>query len=86
MDVDHQPPWVSDLLADIDRNPSARITEWQLSQRGIDPATVRRHFLKHYGMYVIEVNAVPGWQALSEVSGADVAEAIIDYVFQVVSG
>jgi len=38
------------------------------------------------GMYVIEVNAVPGWQALSEVSGADVAEAIIDYVFQVVSG
>jgi len=50
MDVDHQPPWVSDLLADIDRNPSARITEWQLSQRGIDPATVRRHFLKHYGM------------------------------------
>jgi ribosomal protein S6--L-glutamate ligase len=30
------------------------------------------------GMYVIEVNAVPGWQALSAVSGVDVAWAIID--------
>jgi ribosomal protein S6--L-glutamate ligase len=31
-------------------------------------------------MYVIEVNAVPGWQALSAVTGVDVAGAILDFL------
>jgi AraC family transcriptional regulator of adaptative response/methylated-DNA-[protein]-cysteine methyltransferase len=50
MAQDDQPEWVTILLAEVEQNPSARITEANLRARGTDPATVRRHFLKHYGM------------------------------------
>jgi AraC family transcriptional regulator of adaptative response/methylated-DNA-[protein]-cysteine methyltransferase len=46
----NQPRWAENLLADVEANPSARITDEDLRTRGIDPATVRRHFLKQYGM------------------------------------
>jgi len=50
LDLDEQPGWVSDLLAEVDRDPSARIGERSLRARGMDPATVRRYFLRNYGM------------------------------------
>lgn len=50
MAEDNQPEWVAALLTEIESNPSARITEADLRARGTDPATVRRHFLKNYGM------------------------------------
>jgi AraC family transcriptional regulator of adaptative response/methylated-DNA-[protein]-cysteine methyltransferase len=48
--VDDQPDWATALLAEVENRPSARLTEADLRTRGIDPATVRRHFLRHYGM------------------------------------
>lgn len=50
LELDDQPPWAADLLADVERDPSARIADADLRTRGIDPATVRRYFLRHYGM------------------------------------
>lgn len=50
MATDDQPEWATALLADVESNPLARITEADLRARGTDPATVRRHFLRHYGM------------------------------------
>jgi AraC family transcriptional regulator of adaptative response/methylated-DNA-[protein]-cysteine methyltransferase len=50
MTGDDQPEWVSPLLEEVENNPSARITEADLRARGIDPATVRRHFLRTFGM------------------------------------
>ncbi len=50
MDIDDQPKWATALLAEVENDPSARLTEADLRARGIDPATVRRHFLRHYGM------------------------------------
>jgi AraC family transcriptional regulator, regulatory protein of adaptative response / methylated-DNA-[protein]-cysteine methyltransferase len=47
---DDQPPWAAELLADVERDPSPRITDADLKARGIDPATVRRYFLRQYGM------------------------------------
>jgi AraC family transcriptional regulator of adaptative response/methylated-DNA-[protein]-cysteine methyltransferase len=47
---DDQPQWATALLSEIERDPSARITERDLRARGFDPATVRRYFLRHYGM------------------------------------
>lgn len=47
---EEQPAWVADLLAEVEREPSARITDGELLERGIDPATARRYFLRHYGM------------------------------------
>jgi AraC family transcriptional regulator of adaptative response/methylated-DNA-[protein]-cysteine methyltransferase len=48
--TDDQPEWVAGLLADVEREPNSRLTEQDLRGRGIDPATVRRYFLRHYGM------------------------------------
>jgi AraC family transcriptional regulator of adaptative response/methylated-DNA-[protein]-cysteine methyltransferase len=50
LESDDQPPWAAGLLADVERDPSARITDGDLRARGIDPATVRRYFLRRYGM------------------------------------
>ncbi len=50
LDENDQPRWVADLLETIEKNPSTRIREGDLRKRGIDPATVRRYFLKHFNM------------------------------------
>lgn len=50
LELDDQPAWAVDLLADVERDPTSRITEGELRARGIDPATVRRYFLRRYGM------------------------------------
>jgi AraC family transcriptional regulator of adaptative response/methylated-DNA-[protein]-cysteine methyltransferase len=50
LELDEQSEWVSGLLAELDHEPAARISERSLRARGIDPATARRYFLKHYGM------------------------------------
>ncbi len=49
-EIDEQPAWAAELLSEIERVPSTRISDAELKARGIDPATVRRHFLRHYGM------------------------------------
>jgi AraC family transcriptional regulator of adaptative response/methylated-DNA-[protein]-cysteine methyltransferase len=50
LQLDDQPPWAAELLAEVERDPAVRITDADLRARGIDPATVRRYFLRHYGM------------------------------------
>ena len=50
LETDEQPQWAHDLLADVERDPSSRITDGDLRGRGIDPATVRRYFLRRYDM------------------------------------
>jgi AraC family transcriptional regulator of adaptative response/methylated-DNA-[protein]-cysteine methyltransferase len=49
--LNHEPPnWVTRLLEMVDRSPSSHLRERELRQNGIDPATARRYFLKHFGM------------------------------------
>jgi AraC family transcriptional regulator of adaptative response/methylated-DNA-[protein]-cysteine methyltransferase len=50
LDAADQPAWAAKLIAEVERDPSARITEGGLRTRGVDPGTVRRYFLKQYGM------------------------------------
>ena len=50
LESDDQPKWAAELIADVERQPSPRITDGDLRGRGIDPATARRYFLRHYGM------------------------------------
>ena len=47
--VNH-PEWAESLLVEVEANPSVRITDDDLRTRGLEPATVRRHFLRQYGM------------------------------------
>jgi AraC family transcriptional regulator of adaptative response/methylated-DNA-[protein]-cysteine methyltransferase len=44
------PPWTDKLLADIAADPAARITDGDLRRRGLVPATVRRYFLRRFGV------------------------------------
>ncbi len=50
LESDDQPPWAAELVAEVERHPAPRITDGELKRRGIDPATVRRYFLRQYGM------------------------------------
>jgi AraC family transcriptional regulator, regulatory protein of adaptative response / methylated-DNA-[protein]-cysteine methyltransferase len=48
--ADDNPPWVANLLNQIESNPAVRITDNNLRTRGVDPGTVRRFFRRKYGM------------------------------------
>ena len=49
--ADGRPPeWVEGLLERVERDPAARITDGDLRASGLDPARVRRHFSRTYGM------------------------------------
>ena len=45
-----QPPWVTRLIASIASDPERRRRDADLRKAGLEPAAVRRYFLKHYGM------------------------------------
>jgi AraC family transcriptional regulator of adaptative response/methylated-DNA-[protein]-cysteine methyltransferase len=50
MQLDEQPVWCRQLMDDLERKPLVRISERDLASRGVDPATVRRYFQRHFGM------------------------------------
>jgi len=50
LEQDDQPAWATELLAEMERDPAARITDGDLRARGVDPATVRRFFRRRFGM------------------------------------
>ena len=50
MELDEAPDWARRLMDEVEREPSSRITDGELASRGVDPATVRRYFQRHYGM------------------------------------
>jgi AraC family transcriptional regulator of adaptative response/methylated-DNA-[protein]-cysteine methyltransferase len=51
MNVEGAPPgWVRQLVDEIESDPTARLSDAALRRRGLDPARVRRYFLKHHGL------------------------------------
>jgi AraC family transcriptional regulator of adaptative response/methylated-DNA-[protein]-cysteine methyltransferase len=51
LDTGGRPPdWVGGLLSELEREPAARLDDAELRRRGLEPARVRRFFLKEYGM------------------------------------
>ncbi|HUX38351.1 MAG TPA: methylated-DNA--[protein]-cysteine S-methyltransferase [Rectinemataceae bacterium] len=44
------PAWVAGLVAEVEAEPSRRIREAELRERGLDPATVRRRFMSRFGL------------------------------------
>jgi AraC family transcriptional regulator, regulatory protein of adaptative response / methylated-DNA-[protein]-cysteine methyltransferase len=51
METSGKPPeWITALLLAIEKDPTARYSDAYLRSTGIDPARVRRYFLKQYGM------------------------------------
>ena len=75
-----QPAWAAELMARIDSDPLQRIRERDLRERGVDPATVRRHFQREYGM---TFQAYARFRRLSAAfSGIREGESIDDAVFE----
>jgi AraC family transcriptional regulator, regulatory protein of adaptative response / methylated-DNA-[protein]-cysteine methyltransferase len=50
MELDDEPEWARRLIDEIEREPSSHIADGELTNRGVDPATVRRYFQRRYGM------------------------------------
>ena len=44
------PEWVSDLISRVESEPSTRIRDTELRDRGLEPASVRRYFQRAFGM------------------------------------
>lgn len=88
LNADDQPAWVADLLADIEREKTPRIRERDLKARGIDPATVRRYFVRRFGMtfqaYCRARRLSAGYQRIRETGKVD--DAILDSGFESDSG
>lgn len=88
LEPDDRPGWASRLLAEVERDPSVRITESELKARGVDPATVRRYFLKEYGMtfqaYTRSRRLAGALQQIRE--GADLSEVVFDSGYESHSG
>jgi AraC family transcriptional regulator of adaptative response/methylated-DNA-[protein]-cysteine methyltransferase len=82
------PAWLAPLLADVERAPDARWTDADLAARGLDPARVRRWFLRHHAMtfHAFHRSRRVG-RALGRLkSGADVLGTALDAEFESLSG
>jgi AraC family transcriptional regulator, regulatory protein of adaptative response / methylated-DNA-[protein]-cysteine methyltransferase len=82
------PDWVRSLLEDVDAGPATRITESALRQRGLEPARVRRFFLREYGMtfqaYCRARRLGRSFEAIRK--GSKIDDAVFDADFESHSG
>jgi AraC family transcriptional regulator of adaptative response/methylated-DNA-[protein]-cysteine methyltransferase len=82
------PAWVRALLKAVDAGPSARIPESALRERGLEPARVRRYFLRNYGMtfqaYCRARRLGRSFEAIK--AGGPIDDAVFDAGFQSHSG
>lgn len=80
--------WARRLIADVDTNPAVRITEEELRRRGLEPARVRRYFVREYGMtfqaYCRARRLGSAFERLRE--GEAVDDAVFDAGFESHSG
>jgi AraC family transcriptional regulator of adaptative response/methylated-DNA-[protein]-cysteine methyltransferase len=44
------PGYIKEILEKLNANPSIKIKDWDLTQKGIEPSKVRRWFLKNHGI------------------------------------
>jgi len=48
--LDATPQYIKELLKEISDDPTLKLKDYDLVQRGLEPATIRRWFLKHHGI------------------------------------
>jgi AraC family transcriptional regulator of adaptative response/methylated-DNA-[protein]-cysteine methyltransferase len=84
----HAPAWAAALIAEIDADPSLRITDADLRARGLEPVTVRRFFQKQYDMtfqaYARARRLGEAFSALQ--AGADLDDVALGYGYESHSG
>jgi AraC family transcriptional regulator of adaptative response/methylated-DNA-[protein]-cysteine methyltransferase len=82
------PAWAKELIGQIEENPSIRITEAELRRSGLEPATVRRFFLRTFG---VTFQSYCRSQRLSKAfdgikKGGSMDDAAIDVGYESLSG
>src|SRR6185295_1034961 len=82
------PDWVRELLSRLESGTSERITESTLRSLGLEPARVRRHFLREYGMtFQAYCRARRLGQAFEQIrNGEPLDDAVFDSGFDSHSG
>ena len=89
LEVSGQPPeWAARLLAEVEADPTRRITDADVRALGIDPARARRHFLKHHGMtFQAYVRSRRMGTALAQIrDGEDLDEVVLGHGYESHSG
>lgn len=82
------PEWLEKLMEEIEQNPAIRLKNYDLEQRGLNPARVSRWFRKHHGM------TFHAYQRMNRINnafgrirhGERVTEAAFDQGYESLSG
>jgi AraC family transcriptional regulator of adaptative response/methylated-DNA-[protein]-cysteine methyltransferase len=84
----NEPEWAAALRERVEADPAARIAEKDLRAFGVDPATVRRHFVRQYGMtFQAYTRARRLASAFNELKGgATLDGAALDHGYESLSG
>ncbi len=48
--LNETPVYIKNILVELRDNPSQKLKDWDLKQRGIEPSKIRRWFLKNHGI------------------------------------
>jgi len=82
------PAWLSGLLAEVEAQPALRLRDADLRSRGLEPAAVRRYFLKSYGLtFQAYCRARRLGEAFSAIrGGASIDDAVFDHGWESHSG
>jgi AraC family transcriptional regulator of adaptative response/methylated-DNA-[protein]-cysteine methyltransferase len=82
------PAWVSGLLAEVEAQPALRLRDADLRSRGLEPAAVRRYFLKRYGLtFQAYCRARRLGEAFNAIrGGASIDDAVFDHGWESHSG
>ncbi len=48
--LNETPAYIKAIINDLNKNPSQKYKDWNLRERGIEPSTLRRWFIKNHGM------------------------------------
>ena len=87
--TDGRPPeWVERLLENVESTPSVRLSDAALRQMRLDPARVRRYFLRHYGLtFQAYCRGRRMAQALGQIrAGTDLDDVVLDHGYESHSG
>ncbi|MDH5366100.1 MAG: methylated-DNA--[protein]-cysteine S-methyltransferase [Cyclobacteriaceae bacterium] len=82
------PEWIKTLLDEITANPQLRLKDYDLIERGIDPARIRRWFKKHHNMtFQAYLRALRINNAFGQIKhGEKVTNSAFDHGFNSLSG
>jgi AraC family transcriptional regulator of adaptative response/methylated-DNA-[protein]-cysteine methyltransferase len=82
------PAWMTELVDEVERDPTVRLRDGDLRARGLDPARVRRAFLRHYGLtfhaFARGLRLGGAFQRIR--GGAELDDVILDHGFESYSG